>query len=670
MRAASTNSIDLQKNIDTFRFNVEKHLPQDGKGVVFTSAWLVSDNAIVALLHDHFPEVLKGMDLVGVDTLHLFPETHDVTDAVQAKYKKTAKIYKPKGLSTRADFNAKYGDCESLNHADFDLYSKVEPFQRALDELNKDILITGRRMDQGSKRIKLDFWENDKRVFNPIADWSWETVLAYVDKYDVPFNKAHQYVYRANEFIPPVQRHLPNLPWQKVDLGKPYWRATAEELAGSPPAKEVYVSKSFGDFHTSTPVYSHQSERAGRFVRYANSECGIHTRVNHGKAPHGGNLVNKVLSTPEEKVAAITSANKTLELNERQACDVELLITGGFSPLEGFMDKREYDHVVEHMRLPEQQLFGLPVTLDVDADTYKVGDKVSLQYKGNVVAVLSVNDVYKPNKVVEAKKVFGTSSLEHPGVEELVSHRGSYYLGGSLAGIDTTWFGKVKGFKSPAEVRKELPEKSDVVAFQCRNPIHRAHYELIRNVQKDIPGSHVLIHPTCGPTQPGDIDGETRIKTYEALANNETKGDPVNWAYLPYSMLMAGPREAIQHIIIRKNFGANYFIIGRDMAGTKSTIDGVDFYGPYDAQEIAKKHSEELGVKIATYENVVYTDKGFLGESVAKKQNLKPWKLSGTEFRRLLRSGEDIPDWFAFKSVIDVLRGDEATEEKQKVVGK
>lgn len=610
LRSNSSTSapINLQKHIDGFRSNVEKHLPHDGKGVVFTSAWLASDNVIVGLLHDHFPEILKGMHLVGVDTLHLFDETHQVTDAVQKKYNKEAKIYKPKGLETREDFNAKFGDCESLDHADFDFHSKVEPFQRALNELQKDILITGRRMDQGSKRIKLDFWEADKRTFNPIADWSWDTVLAYVDKYDVPVNKAHNYIFRADKFIHPTERHLPNLPWTKVDLGKPYWRATKAELEGVPAAKEVYINKSFGDFHTSVPVYPHQSERAGRFVRYANSECGIHTRVNHARAPHGGNLVNKLVEDPKVKADLVKSCKRSIDLTERQACDVELLVAGGFSPLEGFMDQKEYNHVVEKMRLPEQQLFGAPVTLDVNDSSYKAGDKVALKYEGNVVAVLTVNDVFQPNKVKEAKHVFGTSSLEHPGVEELVTSRGKYYLGGSLDGIDFTWFGKEKGYLSPSQVRKQLPEKGDVVAFQCRNPIHRAHYELVRRVQKDIPGSHVFIHPTCGPTQPGDIDGETRIKTYEALANNETKDDPVNWAYLPYSMLMAGPREAIQHMIIRKNFGANYFIIGRDMAGTKSTLDGKDFYGPYDAQEIAKKHSDELGVKVATYENVVYTD--------------------------------------------------------------
>ena len=185
---------------------------------------VATDNAIVALLHDHFPEVLKGMNLVGIDTLHLFPETHDVCNAVQAKYNKEAIIFKPKGIETIEEFNAKYGDCESLDHADFDFHSKVEPFQRALVTLEKDVLITGRRMDQGDKRMSLDHWEGDKRAFNPLADWSWDTILAYVDKNDVPVNSGHNFAYRANSYIEPTERHRTDLPWTKVDLGKPYWQ--------------------------------------------------------------------------------------------------------------------------------------------------------------------------------------------------------------------------------------------------------------------------------------------------------------------------------------------------------------------------------------------------------------------------------------------------------------
>jgi len=326
------------------------------------------------------------------------------------------------------------------------------------------------------------------------------------------------------------------------------------------------------------------------------------------------------------------------------------------------MTEEAYDGVVKDMRLPEKQLFGLPVTLDISlsgpAGKVKKGDKVLLQYGGQDVAVLEAESIWKPNKVVEAQQCYGTTSLEHPTVEALVAELGEYYMGGRLHGLASPQF-RYKVMK-PSEVRSELPGgNKPVVAFQNRNPIHRAHFELLKCAQQDVKDSILLVHPTCGPTQPGDIDGVVRIDTYEALKKETAKEYPMfRWAYLPYSMKMAGPREAIQHMIIRKNFGATHFIIGRDMAGTKSTITGDDFYGAYDAQEMGKKHSAELAVTVTSYENMVYLgpEEGYVQESVAKKQGKKVVKLSGTEFRRRLRSGEDIPDWFAFKSVVDILR--------------
>merc|ERR1712160_65790 len=204
------------------------------------------------------------------------------------------------------------------------------------------------------------------------------------------------------------------------------------------------------------------------------------------------------------------------------------------------------------------------------------------------------------------------------------------------------------------------------VAFQNRNPVHKAHFELLVTANQDVKDSILFGHPTVGPTQPGDITGAARIQTYEVLQEEpfykRWAGDAFRWAYLPYSMKMAGPREAIQHMIIRKNFGATHFIIGRDMAGTKSTITGDDFYGAYDAQETGKKYESELGMKVTHYENMVYDGEGYVAESAAKAQGKKAVKLSGTEFRRRLRSGEDVPEWFAFKSVVDILReaGDDA----------
>ncbi|KAH9257089.1 sulfate adenylyltransferase [Batrachochytrium salamandrivorans] len=243
----------------------------------------------------------------------------------------------------------------------------------------------------------------------------------------------------------------------------------------------------------------------------------------------------------------------------------------------------------------------------------------------------------------------------------IVGERKPDYVGGKLTGLNLP----VRPFpcKTPAEVRAGLPAGVDVVAFQNRNPVHRAHYELfIRaldapNVDK-AGGAVVLVHPTMGPTQDQDISALVRYTTYKVL-QAEMNNPRVHWAFLPYSMHMAGPREALQHMLIRKNYGCTHFIIGRDMAGSKSSLTGEDYYGPYDAQNFAKSINEELGIKLVPSQDLVYTvEKGYLAADEAKKLGLKVQKLSGTEFRRKLRAGEEIPDWFAFKSVVDVLRRD------------
>jgi len=654
----------LQSKVDSFRSDIEKHLPKDGQRVVFATAWLATDNVFVALMREHFPEVLEGMNLVAIDTMHLFPETLECAKLVQEKYGKQALWKLPNGVTTVEEFVAKYGDAEEMDSADFDFVSKVEPFQRALKECDKDILITGRRMDQAAQRIELPVWEDGKRTLNPMASFTWADIIAYVDGHGVPVNRAHNYAFRCNAPIEATKRHLPDLPWTKVDMGKPFWRATEAELKGTPPAPITYVFKSFGDTHTTVPVEPPESERAGRFVRQAKTECGIHTRTTSAGAPHGGSLVDLMVKDAEEAKKLVAAAAKTVELNERQACDVFCLLHGAFSPLTGFMDETAYNAVVTGMRLPEKQLFGLPVTFDLaDVSGIKEGDKLLLRWAGQDVAVLEASSIFRPNKVVEAKEVYGTSSLEHPSVYSIIAEQGEYYVGGKLHGLSSPVFRYP--VQTPKQVRDTLPEGKDVVAFQNRNPIHRAHFELLKCAQRDVKDSILLVHPTCGPTQPGDIDGVVRIDTYEALRKETEAEFPMfRWAYLPYSMKMAGPREAIQHMIIRKNFGATHFIIGRDMAGTKSTITGDDFYGAYDAQETGKKHSAELGMTVTHYENMVYVgvDEGYVQESVAKAQGKKVVKLSGTEFRRRLRGGEDIPEWFAFRSVVDILRkaGDKA----------
>jgi sulfate adenylyltransferase len=363
-------------------------------------------------------------------------------------------------------------------------------------------------------------------------------------------------------------------------------------------------------------------------------------------------------ASEDAKKAAIAACDFEVELTERQLCDVELLMQGGFSPLTGFMDEDNYLSVVNDMKLSSGLLFGLPVVYDTDDARIQPGKTMLMKYKGVDIATMEVTSRFKAQKPLEAKNCYGTSSLEHPGTLMIATERGADYCGGKITGLNVP----KRDFpcKSPQEVRDMLPADTDVVAFQCRNPIHRAHYELFTRaldapeVCKDT--SVVLVHPTCGPTQADDIPGTVRYQTYEVL-KEEKQNDRVFWAYLPYSMHMAGPREAIQHMIIRKNYGCSHFIIGRDMAGSKSSLDGEDFYGAYDAQDTARANAADLGITPVPSLNLVYTEEaGYVTAEEAAEKGLSKLALSGTKFRKMLRGGEDIPEWFAFKSVVKVLR--------------
>ncbi|MEC7382625.1 MAG: sulfate adenylyltransferase [Cyanobacteriota bacterium] len=373
-------------------------------------------------------------------------------------------------------------------------------------------------------------------------------------------------------------------------------------------------------------------------------------------APYGGKLVDLMVA-PDQQEAVKASANHVLECSDRNACDVELLVGGGFSPERGFMQQGDYDAVVAGHRTLSGYLFGLPIVMDTDREDVAIGDRVLLSYKGQDLAVLQVEDKWEPDKVVEAKGCYGTTSLEHPAVRMIATERKRFYLGGTLQGLELPK--RIFPCKSPAQVRAELPAGEDVVAFQCRNPIHRAHYELFTralhasNVSEN---AVVLVHPTCGPTQQDDIPGGVRFQTYERLAA-EVDNPRIRWAYLPYAMHMAGPREALQHMIIRRNYGCTHFIIGRDMAGCKSSLSGDDFYGPYDAQNFAQECAVELAMETVPSLNLVFTEEeGYVTAEHAEARGLHVKKLSGTQFRKMLRSGEEIPEWFAFRSVVEVLR--------------
>ena len=373
--------------------------------------------------------------------------------------------------------------------------------------------------------------------------------------------------------------------------------------------------------------------------------------------PYGGELKNLIIKDKNLKNDLISKATYEFECSERNACDVELLMVGAFSPLEGFMDENNYNSVIKNNRNTNGLLFGLPIVFDSNNEKVKAGDTILLTYKKQKIAVLEVSSKWEPDKSLEAELCYGTNSLDHPAVKMIFNERGRFYIGGRVYGFELP----IREFpcKTPEEVRSTLPSNHDVVAFQCRNPIHRAHYELFTNAllsDNVSSNSVVLVHPTCGPTQQDDIPGKVRYLTYKEL-EEEISDERIKWAFLPYSMHMAGPREALQHMIIRRNYGCTHFIIGRDMAGCKSSSTGEDFYGPYDAQNFANKCADELMMQTVPSKNLVYTkEKGYITAEEAKEFNYEIMKLSGTEFRKKLRNGEPIPEWFAFKSVVDVLR--------------
>ncbi len=348
------------------------------------------------------------------------------------------------------------------------------------------------------------------------------------------------------------------------------------------------------------------------------------------------------------------------DLTFRQIWDAELLLSGAFSPLQGFLNKADYGSVLDNTRLANSALWPIPIMLDVTrevADTLEEGSRVALRHpEGMVLAVMTISDIWEADKKEEAQKVLGTTNTEHPGVFELFDSN-PVYVGGSLEGLELPPHHTFRHLRhTPAELKQEFERLgwSKVVAFQTRNPMHRAHVELARNAAAQIDGN-LLIHPVVGRTSPGDVDYFTRVRCYEHVL----KHTPTNSAMvslLPLAMRMGGPREALWHSMIRKNFGCTHFIVGRDHAGPRNA-SGEPFYGPYDAQELVKEHSAEVGIGLVPFEEVVYNENR--GEYVARSavpEGERILSLSGTELRRRLREGSDIPPWFSYPEVIQELR--------------
>ena len=379
--------------------------------------------------------------------------------------------------------------------------------------------------------------------------------------------------------------------------------------------------------------------------------------------PHGGKLKELVVSP--KRVAELKASSVKLpswDLTPRQMYDLELLMNGAFSPLEGFMEEDDYLSVVENMRLSDGMLWPIPVVLDVGQDFAKQiggGDHLVLRSpEGIALAVMHVADIWEPDLAAEAERVYGTKDNAHPGVNYLMSHTNPVYLGGAIEGLELPDHYSFKEFRhTPAELREIFAGDGwdQVIAFQTRNPLHRAHFELTKQAQHKT-GAKLLLHPAVGPTKPGDVEYQTRVRCYQLLIDKYPENTAV-LSLLPLAMRMAGPREALWHAIIRKNYGCTHFIVGRDHAGAGKDAQGNSFYGPYDAQELVKKHESELGMEVVPFEEMVYVEEtGQYMPSSEVPQGAKSLNISGSELRDLLQKGLPIPDWFSFPEVIEELR--------------
>jgi len=396
--------------------------------------------------------------------------------------------------------------------------------------------------------------------------------------------------------------------------------------------------------------------------------------VDHLIRPHGGELVDLMVSP--EQAATLKSESvswPSWDLTPRQTCDLELLMNGGFSPLRGFMGRADHESVCARMRLADGTLWPIPVTLDVSdelAATLKPGSYLALRdEEGVMLAALEVSEVWEPDRRAEASAVLGTDSPEHPGVDHLLNRTHRHYVGGRILGFQAPMHYDYRDLRfGPADLREYFHEHGwrKVVAFQTRNPLHRAHLELTLRAAKEVE-ANLLIHPVVGLTKPGDVDHYTRVRCYQAVMPSYPHGT-ATLSLLPLAMRMGGPREAVWHGIIRKNHGVTHFIVGRDHAGPGRDSKGKPFYGEYEAQELFKEFEEELGVTLVPFRQMVYVesrDEYMPDDEVPAGERVL--SISGTEQRRRLNEGKELPAWFTPPLVAEELRRSYPPRSKQGV---
>lgn len=378
--------------------------------------------------------------------------------------------------------------------------------------------------------------------------------------------------------------------------------------------------------------------------------------------PHGGRLVDLLVGPDRAaELAALSATWPSWTLSPRQLCDLELLSTGGFSPLHGFLGEQDYDSVCASMRLADGTLWPVPVTLDLPdrvlAAAEAAGALALRDPEGVMLAALQPAEAWRPDLRAEAQAVLGTTDPAHPGVEHLLRRTNPWYVTGTLEVVRLPEHPDFRPLRhTPAEVRAEFLRRgwTSVVAFQTRNPMHRAHQELTLRAARAA-GAKLLIHPVVGITKPGDVDPCVRVRCYRALLPTYPPGS-VMLSLLPLAMRMAGPREALWHAIIRKNHGATHFVVGRDHAGPGVDSRGRPFYGPYEAQDLLRRHEEELGVRMMAFPRMVCVDEGRYVPEAEVPAGARVLTLSGTELRRRLAEGEELPPWFTPAEVAGELR--------------
>ena len=377
--------------------------------------------------------------------------------------------------------------------------------------------------------------------------------------------------------------------------------------------------------------------------------------------PYGGRLVDLVVS-PEEGEAFKQHAGRlpSVQVGDRTVCDLELLGTGAFSPLDRFMGKEDFQSVLDTMRLSSGHVFPIPITLSVDpTDGLKLDREIALRDgKNQLLAVVTVEEIYEWNREEVASKAFGTLDLRHPLASEM--HRwGSLNVSGKLKLVTLPRHYDFREMRlTPQDTRSRLASSNpkNVVAFQTRNPLHRIHEELTKRAIGEVEGM-LLLHPVVGMTKPGDVDHYTRVRTYRVLSQKYYEGNQILLALLPLAMRMAGPREALWHALIRRNYGANYLIVGRDHASPGVDSKGKPFYGPYDAQELVEQYRDELGVGMIPFRELVYLKDEERYEEVSNVPSEAPTaSISGTQVREdYLSKGKQLPPWFTRSEVAEIL---------------